>query len=245
MVFRKNNCQRIIVGTGLLALFLMTSCKKLKTKDPIVFSVSAFVPYSSTPVPGVTFTIREFKKKGGFAGVGGYKEEPTGWELKGVTGSDGKAKGSFLGVLKSNYSYKINFDYSNLALPMGYTDYIIQGPQYDQLSRSNPNENNYEIRILAYTSMHFKIENVNCFGSSDQMRYKVYNCDETPNQDFQYMPWSNNFNGCGIMCEATSNHVLAGHQLFKLEIIRNNDTTTYVDTFLLKPGLLNNVFVEY
>jgi hypothetical protein len=64
-------------------------------------------------------------------------EDPTGWEINGVTDSQGKASGSFMGVLKTNYNDYIFFDYTSMQLPAGFTDYsIINAPSSVYLSRT-------------------------------------------------------------------------------------------------------------
>jgi hypothetical protein len=166
--------------TGLLLMALsFNGCKKLKTKDPIVYTITAVMPHDGSPVPGVKYRIVEYKYKTKFGKVFG-EPTPTGWELTGVTDNLGKASGSFKGVLKTNYSYTIYFDYSGMVLPAGITDYVVKGPEYDILSRSAPEDNKYIMRVLPYASMHFKIENINCFDENDKMRFKARNIDENP-----------------------------------------------------------------
>jgi hypothetical protein len=229
---------------ALLVMLTFSGCKKLGTKDPIAFNITAVMPNTDTPIPGVKYRIVEYKYKKKFGKAIGEQVE-TGWTMEGFTGSDGKASGVFDGVFKSNYSYTIFFDYSNIILPAGIYDVSIIGPEYDILSRSSDTENSYRIKILPYTSMHFKIENLNCVNENDAMRYKVYNCDERPFDDFQYIPYSHYFNGCGFKGEITDDHVIGGHQVYQIEVTKNGVTTTYIDTFNLLPNVVNEVFIQY
>ena len=104
----------------------------------------------------------------------------------------------------------------------------------------------FEVRALPHCGMQFKIENVNCFDSNDKMRFKTFNSDEFPNQSFQYIPvWGNYFNGCGLLFDGTFDDRLSGRILYQIEVTRNNQVTTYIDTFFLQPGVMNEVFIEY
>jgi hypothetical protein len=244
MVFQKNH-RSIIWMTGLLLMALsFPSCKKLKTKDPIVFSITAVMPHDGSPVAGVKYKIVEYKYKTKFGKVVG-DQTPTGWELTGFTDSQGKASGSFKGVLKTNYSYTIYFDYNGLVLPSGITEFAVKGPEYDILNRSSPEDNNYEVRVLPFTSMHFKVENVNCFDGNDKMRFKARNIDENPYDGFEQAPYGLYFNGCGSHTDYMNNHILAGHQVYQIEVTRNGITSTDIDTFNLLPNTVNEVFIEY
>lgn len=59
------------------------------------------------------------------------------------------------------------------------------------------------------------------------------------------LPWSNYFIGCGLIIEHTKNNVLSGRKVYQIEVTRNNVVTTYIDTFFLQPGIMNEVFLEY
>jgi hypothetical protein len=244
MVFQKNRSRIIIAGASMLALLFFAGCNKLKTKDPMIFNITALMPYNNTPVAGVRYRIVESKYKTRFGKMVG-QPTPTGWELEGVTDSQGKASGNFKGVLKVNYSYTIYFDYTAMELPAGINDYKVDGPEYAILQRSSPESNSYDVRILPYTSFHFKVENVNCFDANDQMRFKVYNFDEQPTQSFEYIPWGNYFNGCGLHVDYIGDHLVTGRQVYQIEVIRNGNTNTYIDTFNLFPNQMNDVFLEY
>jgi hypothetical protein len=247
MLFKKDNRRiRIMtVGASMLALLFISGCKKLKTNDPFIYSITATMPHDGTPVPNAKFRIVEYKYKTRF-GKNVGDAEPTGWEINGATDSQGKASGEFMGEKKTNYYYQIFFDYSAIVLPSGITDVSIKGPQFDQLSRSGLSENTYNIIVLPYTSSHFKVENVNCLDANDKMRFKVFNYDEQPNQAFQYMPWGPYFDGCGLHVDYNSDHTLAGHQVFQIEVVRNGVLdTTYIDTFNLLPNTVNEIFLQY
>ena len=222
-------------------LISVFSCKKLDKKNPIEFKIKAHIPYSDEPISGVKYTIREYRSK---------KElflsdiEYTDFILEGTTNANGNANISFAPKRNMKYRYDITFDYANIHFANYSGDYsLIRVPNYVPLSRND--QQDYEIRALPHCGMQFKIENVNCFDSNDKMRYKVYHLEEEPNQEFQYIPYSNFFNGCGQPINYTNNSVLSGHQVYQIEVTRNGQVTTYIDTFFLQPGVMNDVFIEY
>jgi hypothetical protein len=225
------------------SLFVFSSCKKLDKKNPIQFTIKAHIPYNDEPISGVKYTIREYRSK---------KElilsdiEYTDFKLEGYTNVNGEAMISFLPKKNMNYRYDITFDYSNLQFANYSGSYsLIRVPTYVPLSRND--QQDFEIRALPHCSIHFKIENVNCFDANDKMRFKTFNMDEFPNQSFQYMlDWSNDFTGCAINLENTTNNdMLSGRKLYQIEVTRNGQVTTYIDTFFLQPGIMNEVFLEY
>jgi hypothetical protein len=225
-----------------LLLVVFFSCKKLDKKNPIEFSIKAHVPYSGDPISGVKYTIVEYRaKKGGKLG----EIEYTDFKLEGYTNANGLAVISFFPKKNLDYMYRVYFDYSNIQFSGSSEDYsLINAPAYDLIDRHN--QRNYEIRALPHCNVHFKIENVNCFDGNDKMRFKTFNMDEFPNQSFQYISvWSNDFNGCAVNLENTSNDMLSGRKVYQIEVTRNGQVTTYIDTFFLQPGLMNEVFLEY
>jgi hypothetical protein len=231
-------------GIAILFLLFFTffSCKKLDKDNPIEFTIKAHIPYSDEPISGVKYTIREYKSKNSFK-LGDY--EYTDFNLTGVTDAHGNATISFAPRKSMKYQYDITFDYSGMQFANYSGSYsLINAPSYEPLPRHDHHD--YEIRALPLCGAHFKIENVNCFDGNDKMRFKTFNCDEFPNQSFQYITvWSNYFNGCGLFGEVTNNNVLSGRQLYEIEVTRNNQVTTYIDTFFLQSGIINEVFIEY
>ncbi len=218
------------------------SCKKLDKDNPIEFKIKAHIPYSGEPISGVKYTIREYRSK---------KElvlsdiEYTNFKLEGYTDANGEVVISFPPKKNMNYRYDITFDYSQMQFANYSGSYsLIRPPTYVPLSRKD--QKDFEIRALPICGAHFKIENVNCFDNNDKMRFKMFNIDEFPHQAFQYITvWSNDFNGCGLFGEVTNDNVLSGRQLYQIEVTRNGEVTTYIDTFFLQPGIMNEVFLEY
>ncbi|MCU0551459.1 MAG: hypothetical protein MUC48_19115, partial [Leptolyngbya sp. Prado105] len=202
----------------------------------------AHIPYDGTPIPGVKYTIREYKSKKG----GSYFDvEYTDFILEGQTDANGLVDIEFYRKKNQKYNYDIKFDYSsmNVSFP-AYS--LINAPTYKNLSKSNPDGNRFDIRVLPHCQMHFKIENVNCFNSSDSMRFKTYNPDERPFQSFDLIPvWSNYKIGCGIFAELINDKMLSGRKLYQIEVTRNGIKNVYVDTFFLHPNQLNEVFLQY
>jgi hypothetical protein len=225
-----------------LLLIVFFSCKKLDKKNPIEFTIKAHVPYSNEPIFGVKYTIVEYRaKKGGKLG----EIEYTDFKLEGYTNVNGLAVISFFPKKNLNYMYRINFDYSNIQFSSSSENYsLINAPSYDLIDRNN--QRNYEIRALPHCGVHYKIENVNCFDASDKMRYKMYHLEESPNETFETVyTWSDYFDGCGMFGEYINNSSLSGHQVYQIEVTRNGQVTTYIDTFFLQPGVMNEVFLEY
>jgi hypothetical protein len=234
--------RRLFLFFHCLLLLSVFSCKKLDKKNPIEFTIKAHVPYSGDHISGVKYSIVEYRaKKGGKLG----EIEYTDFKLEGYTNASGLAVISFFPKKNLDYMYRIYFDYSNIQFSGSSGDYsLINAPSYDLIDRNN--QRNYEIRALPHCNVHFKIKNVNCFDSNDKMRFKTFNMDEFPNQSFQYISvWSNYFNGCAVNLENTTNDMLSGRKVYQIEVTRNGQVTTYVDTFFLQPGIMNEVFLEY
>lgn len=221
---------------------LLSSCKRLDKKHPIEFTIQSHIPYSGEPISGVKYTIVEYRSKKGL-GIG--EIEYTDFKLEGFTDASGWARISFLPKKNLDYMYRIYFDYSNIQFQNYSGSYsLINAPSYDLMTRND--QRDYEIRALPHCSIHYKVENVNCFDSNDKMRFKTFNLDEFPNQSFQYITvWGNYLNGCGSFFDGTFNEMLSGRKLYQIEVTRNNVVTTYIDTFFLQPGITNEVFLEY
>ena len=217
------------------------SCKKLDKDNPIEFKIKAHIPCNDEPISGVKYTIREYQPKKGILGGAEY----TDFILEGMTDANGNAAISFAPKKNMKYRYDIQFDYSGMQFANYSGSYsLIGAPNYEPLSRND--QKDYEIKALPHCSMHFKIENVNCFDANDKMRYKTFNCNEFPYKTFETIyVWSNYFNGCGSFVDYTNDNVLAGYHIYQIEVTRNNQVTTDIDTFFLQPGVMNEVFIEY
>lgn len=234
--------RRLFLFFHCLLLLSVFSCKKLDKKNPIEFKIKAHIPYSGEPISGVKYTIREYRSK---------KElilsdiEYTNFKLEGYTNANGEAVISFPPKKNMNYRYDITFDYSEIQFANYSGSYsLIRVPTYVPLSRND--QQDFEIRALPHCSVHFKVENVNCFDGNDKMRFKTFNLDEFPNQSFQYITvWGDYFDGCGIFGDAIFEDRLSGRKLYQIEVTRNGQVTTYIDTFFLQPGVMNDVFLEY
>ena len=237
----EKHISRIIIVLGLLTSF--SSCKKLDKENPIEFKIKAHIPYSDEPISGVKYTIREYKSKKEFISLG--EIEYTDFILEGTTDANGNAAISFAPKKNMKYRYDITFDYSSLHFASYSGNYsLIKAPNYVPLSRNG--QQDFEIRALPKCSMHFKVENVNCLDGNDKMRFKTFNYDEFPSKSFETIyVWGDYFNGCGSFVDYTNNDVLSGHQIYQIEVTRNNIVTTHIDTFFLQPGITNDVFIEY
>ncbi len=230
---------KLLLFCPLLLSFL--SCKKLDKEHPVEFKIKAHIPYNDEPISGVKYTIREYKSKKGKLG----EVEYTDFNLEGETDANGNAVIAFAPRKSKSYHYDITFDYSSMQFANYSGPYsLINAPTYVHLVRND--QQDYEIRALPHCGMHFKIENVNCFDANDKMRYKTFNCNEFPYKTFETIyVWSNYFNGCGSLVDYTNDNVLSGYHIYQIEVTRNNQVTTDIDTFFLQPGIMNEVFIEY
>ncbi|WP_343747082.1 hypothetical protein [Fluviicola sp.] len=217
------------------------SCKKLDKDNPIEFAIKAHIPYNGEPISGIKYTIREYKFKKGKLG----EVEYTDFVLEGMTDANGVASIAFAPRKSKNYYYDLTFDYSSMQFANYSGSYsLIKAPTYVHLVRND--QQDYEIRALPHCSVHFKVENVNCFDTNDKMRFKTFNYDEFPNQSFEYISvWGNYFNGCGSLFDGVFDDRLSGTLFYQIEVTRNNQVTTYIDTFFLQPGVTNEVFLQY
>lgn len=117
-----------------------------------------------------------------------------------------------------------------MKLPEGLSNVSVIGPTLDPLSRSAPMDNVSNIKVLPYTNIVCKVENVNCFDENDKMRYKTLLIDQYSNQNLDYQNFGFYvYTGCGII--ASNNNptkVLAGRVVRQFEVTRNNITSTYI-----------------
>jgi hypothetical protein len=231
---------RAIIILSLLGSFY--SCKKLDKDNPIEFKIKAHIPYNDEPISGVRYTIREYRSK---KGLGLSEIEYTDFHLEGITNANGIAEIAFFPKKNLDFMYQIDFDYSNIQFASFSGSYsLINAPSYDLITRNN--QENYEIRALPHCNVHFKVENINCFDGNDKIRFKTFNSDEFPFKTFETIyVWGDYFNGCGTLFDGTFDDVLSGRKLYQIEVTRNNVVTTYIDTFFLQPGVMNEVFLEY
>jgi len=220
-------------------LISVFSCKKLDKDHPIEFTIKAHIPYNDEPISGVKYTIREYRSK---------KDlilsdiEYTDFILEGMTNANGSATISFAPKKTMKYHYDITFDYSGIQFANYSGSYsIINAPSYVPLSRNN--QPNYEIKVLPLMQINYKLENVNCSGSSDSMRIILRNLDEIYSLNFNYETWSPYLNGC--YNEVSQYQGKAGRHVYKMQVIRNGILTENIDTILEAPGVNNNLFIEY
>jgi hypothetical protein len=231
--------RRLFLFFHCLLLLSVSSCKKLDKKNPIQFTIKSHVPYNGEPVLGVKYTIVEYRaKKGGKLG----EIEYTDFKLEGYTNASGLAVISFFPKKNLDYMYRIYFDYSSIQFSGSSGNYsLINAPSYDLIDRDN--QRDYEIRALQLMQINFKLENVNCSGSSDSMRIILRNYDEEYHLDFNYEDWSPYNLGCYY--EASTTQAKAGRYMYKIQINRNGILTEYIDTILIAPGINSDLFIEY
>lgn len=228
----------LFYGFTLLSIF---SCKKLDKDNPIEFKIKAHIPYSGEPISGVKYTIKEYKSKNGpssFADV-----EYTDFVVEGMTDANGNATVSFAPKKNMKYHYDMTFDYSGLQFANYSGSYsLIKAPNYVPLMRDD--QPDFEIKALPLMPINYKLENINCSGSTDSMRIIIRNRDEMLALDFNYETWS----PYAIGCYSNANQIeqgLAGRYIYKIQIIRNGVMTENIDTILIAPGVNDNLFIEY
>ncbi len=238
-MYNQKYINRILIVLSLF--FSILSCKKLDKKNPIQFTIKSHVPYNGEPILGVKYSIVEYRaKKGGKLG----EMEYTDFKLEGYTNANGLAAVYFFPKKNLDYMYRIYFDYSNIQFSGSSGDYsLINAPSYDLIDRDN--QRDYEIRALPHCGAHFKVENINCFDGNDKVRFRGFNLDESPNSQLQNTPYGEYIIGCGLLIEHINNSTLSGRRIYQIEVTRNSQVTTYIDTFFLQPGIINEVFLEY
>ena len=222
-----------------LSLFFFLGCKKNDVL-PFKVAVQCEIPYDHTPIPGVKFKVVEYSS-GGDQLFG--PSEPTGFEMQGVTGANGRGVVAFTKRRKDtkNKYYQCFFDYSGVQSP--YSDYtLINTPQFIDVFANEPKE--IYLRLLPKMDINYKIENVNCTGPSDSMRIILRNINE---QDYYYdfinNYWSPYFIGC--YSEIDNFNSTSGRYVFKIQVTRNGVLNEYMDTILVAPGVNNNLFINY
>ncbi|MCC6700236.1 MAG: hypothetical protein IT221_01860 [Fluviicola sp.] len=224
-----------------LSLFFFLGCKK---NDVLLFKVAVQceIPYDHTPIPGVKFKVVEYSS-GGDQLFG--PSEPTGFEMQGITGTNGRAVVAFTKRRKDtkNRYYQCFFDYSSVESP--YPDYtLINTPQFIDVFANDPKE--IYLKLLPKTSYHFKVENQTCFDENDRIRWRVYNYDSNPNSSFDdTSPWGSYHLGCGVIIDYTNSSITSGHEVYQYEVTRNGQVNTFIDTFLILPNQENEVFIQY
>ncbi|MCC6700235.1 MAG: hypothetical protein IT221_01855 [Fluviicola sp.] len=222
-----------------LSLFFFLGCKK---NDVLLFKVAVQceIPYDHTPIPGVKFKVVEYSS-GGDQLFG--PSEPTGFEMQGVTGANGRAVVAFTKRRKEtkNRYYQCFFDYSGVQSP--YSDYtLINTPQFIDVFANEPKE--IYLRLLPKMDINYKIENVNCTGPSDSMRIILRNINE---QDYYYDFINNYWSPYAFGCFSNNYQYNgnAGLHVYKIQVTRNGVLNEYMDTILVAPGVNNNLFINY
>lgn len=236
MRYKKFSGRAVIILGMLLSIF---SCKKLDKDNPIEFRIKAHIPYSGEPISGVKYTIREYRSKKELI-LGDI--EYTDFVLEGTTDANGNATISFAPKKNMKYHYDITFDYSGLQFANYSGSYsLIKAPNYVPLMRDD--QPDFEIKALPLMPINYKLENINCSGSTDSMRIIIRNRDEMLALDFNYEPWSPYFNGC--YTESSQYLGKAGRHIYKIQVMRNGVMTENIDTILIAPGVNDNLFIEY
>lgn len=234
--------------SSLILILLLTSCKKEDKDHPISFQIKTVMPYDSTPIAGLKYVIQEYKAVNSLMSV---TLKPTDWKMEGTIGETGMEAITFLPKKNKAFKYKILFDYSTIELPS--TDFwIVDKIQNDVILRSNENkpysnvtQQDYSIHILPKATVHYKYENVNCLNANDKMHFFTVNIDQFPDPFIPMYVYADYFNGCGVTADFTSQNVVCGRHLYKIEVVKNGISTYYLDTFLVVPNVTNEIFINY
>ena len=220
-----------------LSLFFFLGCKK---NDVLLFKVAVQceIPYDHTPIPGVKFKVVEYSS-GGDQLFG--PSEPTGFEMQGITGSNGRGQIAFTKRRKDtkNKYYQCFFDYSSVQSP--YADYtLINTPQFIDVFANEPKD--IYLRLLPKMNLGTRIQNVNCSGPSDSMRIIVRNISEFQ-YDINSEQWSPYNTGCYVNINGYFGN--AGQMIYKIQVKRNGVLSEILDTVLRAPGVNDSLIIEY
>jgi hypothetical protein len=173
-------------------------------------------------------------------------DEPTGWQLEGITDANGYVKVNFTKKKKetSKYYYYAFFDYSSVVCP--YPNYALINSPYFIVLNANETSSIY-LKVLPYMNAQFKFLNTNCIDENDQFKYQFSNIDETPYGNFlPNYPWfeGSELNGC-VDITGDSSSRLSGHYVFNWEAIRGGVLSSGKDTFLITPYGDNIIDMEW
>ena len=151
----------------LAIIVLLSSCKKMRSKDTLTVDVTCVNPVDGTAFPGVIYTIYEVKDK---FSVGLNTNQKKELIYTGETDINGKAYYEFDAIKNSKFSYEIYFDYSEMDVPDGEY-YLNKTRDFDYLKKNEANV--YHFDIMPYFSFVQSVKNVNCFDSNDKMRFRM------------------------------------------------------------------------
>ncbi|MCC6699879.1 MAG: hypothetical protein IT221_00030 [Fluviicola sp.] len=223
-----------------LSLFFFLGCKK---NDVLLFKVAVQceIPYDHTPIPGVKFKVVEYSSDGDqlFG-----PSEPTGFEMQGITGTNGRAVVAFTKRRKDtkNRCYQCFFDYSGVQSP--YADYtLINTPQFIDVFANEPKE--IYLRLLPKMDVQINFKNLNCTGTNDSFKYKIVNINDNYTfsyEDFVNIPWLEGdiLNGC-VDIQGDITQRLSGKYIYIWQATRNGIVTNSCDTVLVAPNVNNQI----
>lgn len=208
-----------------LSIFLLlSSCKKLRSKDTLTVDLTCINPVDGSAFPGVIYTIYEVKDKFSMGLSINQKKELI---YTGETDVNGKAYYEFDAIENSKFSYEIYFDYSDMDVPDGEY-YLNKTRDFDYLKKNETNI--YHFDILPYYSFVKRIKNINCYDTNDKMRFRQKKT-HTGSGDWSF--WGtldqDYFHGCTDM-----SYLLSKPQdiyIYEVESTKNGIVNTYIDTF--------------
>ena len=221
---------------------LAPSCKKKLQKEASTISIKAVNPITGDPYPGVKYEIREYEDGGSsiFSGSNQTESEDSPI-LTGETDENGIVEEMFYKKKHSDFGYVIYFDFSDMNVPSG--DYKVLNKAHFANLYQDLRKHEYEFEIVPFGDFYIHRKNINCLGPSDKMRYRtkwLY----TGSSNWTDWTIYNYFEGC-IDEVAGPFSQPSDYRVTEMEIIKNGQTTYQVDTFYIKPGVVDTLKMYY
>ena len=223
----------------LAIIVLLSSCKKMRSKDTLTVDVTCVNPVDGSAFPGVVYTIYEVKDK---FSVGLNTNQKKELIYTGETDINGKAYYEFDAIKNSKFSYEIYFDYSEMDVPDGEY-YLNKTRDFDYLKKNEANVYHFDILPMGKYVQHIK--NINCQGPNDKMRFRVkYPFTGSGN----WSSWGTSDNDYLFGCYNSISEVVtepSDYRIYEVEVTRNNVITTFIDTFYIDPTFTDTLKLYY
>ena len=203
-------------------LLLITSCNKTDFDTTTIIDINIINPVTKTGYENVTFSIFE-------ANSSIFSSGKTTTIFSGKTDINGKAYYKF-DVNKNHRNYTITFDYSKMFVPEN--DYDFSSARDNEII-TRGTVNKFDFEILPYFSFIQNIQNIQCFDSSDKMRFRqkfVYT--GSGNWSFwDTIPQEVYFWGCTN--ETNSYFKPQDKYIYEVETTKNGIVNSFIDTFVI------------
>jgi len=235
---------RSAVILSLFCFLFFNSCRK-ELREETVVTIRCVTPHNGEGVAGCKVIIYEIKSKKDFSVTGNIDGDVTN-TYSGITDQNGNATIRFHYMRKNKYQYKLAYDYSGIQQPNGMNQIQVELPlAWSTYLDKNKFDYSFTFNVLGFCGVHTKFENVNCYNSSDELRYDAYNLSK---HEGEGAAGPDIFYGCGVVFDVTSSSTSSrntGKYVYKLFITRNGETHIQYDTVNLQPGIMNEAIIEY